>query len=130
MGIVWIEEDVVVALHEEHLAEHGGPVGLRDAGLLQSALARPRNLAACEDPDIFALAAAYGYGIMRNHPFLDGNKRTSLVVTELFLALNGYELAADDSTCVTTMISLADGSLAEEGFATWLRSNCTPIHPG
>ena len=123
MSIVWLEESIVLALHEEHLAEHGGPTGVRDLGLLQSALARPRNTVAYADPDIPALAAAYGFAIARNHPFVDGNKRTAFVVTELFLALNGYELIADNAACVRTMLSLAKGNLSEEGFAAWLRIN-------
>lgn len=86
-GIVWVEQAVVLALHEEHLAEHGGPTGLRDPGLLESALFRPRHTAIYETPDVAALAAAYGFGIARNHPFVDGNKRTAFTVTELFLAL-------------------------------------------
>ena len=96
MAIIWIEEAVVLAVHEEQLAEHGGAVGIRDLGLLQSALARPQHLVAYGKPDVAALAAAYGYGIARNHPFMDGNKRTAFTVTELFLTLNGYELLADD----------------------------------
>lgn len=125
---VWIEEAVVLALHEEHLAEHGGAVGMRDGGLLQSALARPQHLAAYGKPDIAALAAAYGYGIVRNHPFIDGNKRTAFTVTELFLVLNGYELMADDPACVVTMLRLAEGSLSEAEFADWLRTNLTPTN--
>lgn len=125
---VWVEEAVVLALHEEHLAEHGGAVGMRDGGLLQSALARPQHLAAYGKPDIAALAAAYGYGIVRNHPFIDGNKRTAFTVTELFLVLNGYELMADDPACVVTMLRLAEGSLSEAEFADWLRTNLTPTN--
>lgn len=123
---VWIEEAVVLALHEEHLAEHGGAVGIRDGGLLQSALARPQHLAAYGKPDMAALAAAYGYGIVRNYPFIDGNKRTAFTVTELFLVLNGYGLMADDPECVVTMLRLAEGSLSEAEFADWLRTNVTP----
>ena len=129
MSIVWLEESIVLALHEEHLTEHGGPTGVRDLGLLQSALARPRNTVAYARPDISALAAAYGFGIARNHPFVDGNKRTAFVVTELFLALNGYELIADNAACVRTMLSLADGSLSEKAFAAWLRINSVLSFP-
>ena len=89
---VWIQREVIVAIHEMQLAEHGGLEGVRDAGLLDSALGRPQNLAAYEAPDAAALAAAYGWGISRNHPFIDGNKRTGFVAAELFLSLNGYEL--------------------------------------
>jgi len=125
MAIIWIEESVVLAVHEEQLAEHGGAVGIRDLGLLQSALARPQHLVAYGKPDVAALAAAYGYGIARNHPFMDGNKRTAFTVTELFLTLNGYELLADDSSCVVTVLQVAEGSLAEAEFADWIRANLT-----
>jgi death-on-curing protein len=127
-ALVWVEEAVVLALHEEHLAEHGGAVGLRDLGLLQSALARPRHLAAYGEPDIAALAATYGYGIVRNHPFLDGNQRTAFTVTELFLTLNGYELVADDASCVLMIFRLAEGSMSEAEFADWIRANLTMVN--
>ena len=123
MPVVWIEESVVFALHEEHLAEHGGAVGIRDRGLLESALFRPQNLAGYGDPDLAALAAAYGFGIARNHPFVDGNKRTAFTATELFLALNGQELSADDPSCVVTMLRFAEGSLSEKEFEDWIRAN-------
>lgn len=123
---IWIEEAVVWAVHEAQLAEHGGSAGVRDAGLLASALARPLNLAAYGEPDVAALAAAYGYGIARNHPFIDGNKRTAFVCTELFLALNGASLSADDANCVATMLALAAGDLAEADFASWLRNHTAP----
>lgn len=129
-GIVWIEQAVVLALHEEHLAEHGGPIGLRDSGLLESALFRPRHAANYENPDLAALAAAYGFGIARNHPFVDGNKRTAFTVTELFLALNGQELTADDTSCVMTMLKLAAGDLPEDDFAAWIRQNMRPVSSG
>ena len=125
MAIIWIEEAVVLAVHEEQLAEHGGAVGIRDLGLLQSALARPQHLVAYGKPDVAALAAAYGYGIARNHPFMDGNQRTAFTVTELFLTLNGYELLADDSSCVVTVLQVAERSLAEAEFADWIRANLT-----
>ena len=123
MPLVWIEESVVLALHEEHLAEHGGAVGIRDRGSLQSALSRPQNLVAYDDPDIAALAAAYGYGLVRNHPFVDGNKRTAFTVTETFLALNGHELTADDLSCIVMMLRLAEGNLSEKEFAAWIQAN-------
>jgi len=122
----WIEEAVVWAVHEAQLAEHGGPAGVRDAGLLASALARPRNLAADGEADAPALAAAYGFGIARNHPFIDGNKRTAFVCAELFLALNGHSLAADDANCVATMLALAAGDLSEADFTAWLRTHTAP----
>jgi death-on-curing protein len=127
MPVVWIEESVVLALHEEHLAEHGGSVGIRDRGLLESALFRPQNLISYGDPDLAALAAAYGFGLARNHPFIDGNKRTAFTVMELFLALNGQELIADDPSCIVTILKLAEGSLTETEFADWIRANANPI---
>ena len=129
MSFIWIEESVVWAIHEAQLAEHGGSVGVRDAGLLASAMGRPINLAAYGTPDVAACAAAYGYGIARNHPFIDGNKRTAFVCTELFLMLNGANLTADDANCVATMLALAAGDLAEADFAAWLRSYTTPVSP-
>lgn len=119
----WILESVVHAIHDEQLAEHGGLQGVRDITLLQSALARPQNLAAYGQPDIAQLAAFYGYGISRNHPFLDGNKRTAFVAVELFLILNGHELIADDAACVLTMLDVASGNITEEAFANWIRNN-------
>jgi death on curing protein len=119
----WIDAAVVIAIHESQLAEHGGIVGTRDAGLLESALARPQQLAHYGDPDAAALAAAYGYGISRNHPYLDGNKRTAFVAVELFLALNGFELVANDTDCVLTMLKVAAGEISEEAFAEWIRGN-------
>jgi death-on-curing protein len=126
MSVVWIEESVVLALHEEHLAEHGGPVGIRDRGLLESALFRPQNLIGYGDPDLAALAAAYGFGLARNPPLIDGNKRTAFTVMELFLALNGQELIADDPSCIITILKLAEGSLTETELADWIRANTNP----
>jgi len=120
---VWIERRVVIAAHNEQLAEHGGAAGTRDAGLLESALARAENLAAYGDPDVAALASAYGFGIVRNHPFVDGNKRAALIATELFLALNGFELVVGDVECVVTILALAAGDLDEAEFAAWLRAH-------
>ncbi|MBU1366163.1 MAG: type II toxin-antitoxin system death-on-curing family toxin [Gammaproteobacteria bacterium] len=123
----WIEESVVWAVHEAQLAEHGGLAGVRDAGLLASALARPLNLASYGDADAAALAAAYAFGIARNHPFIDGNKRTAFVCAELFLALNGVALLAEDASCVSTMLALAGGELPETELAAWLRTHTTPL---
>ena len=120
---VWIARSVISAIHDMQLAEHGGGAGVRDANLLESALARPVNLATYGEPDAPALAAAYGYGISRNHAFIDGNKRTGFVATELFLRLNGFELVAEDGDCVLTMLAVAAGDLSEEEFAGWLRSH-------
>ena len=123
----WLREDVLYAVHDAQLAEHGGLTGVRDAGLFASALARPQNAAADGTPDHAELAAAYGYGIARNHPFIDGNKRTAFVAVELFLALNGFELLADDTACVLTMLAIAAGELEEAAFAEWIRANSAPI---
>jgi death-on-curing protein len=120
---VWPDREVIVAVHEMQLAEHGGLAGVRDAGLLDSALSRAPNLAAYESPDTAALAAAYGWGISRNHPFIDGNKRTGFVAAELFLNLNGHELQATDADCVLTMLGVAAGEVSEEAFAAWLRGH-------
>lgn len=127
MSVVWVDESVVLALHEEHLEEHGGAVGIRDRGLLESALFRPQNLVSYGNPDMAALAAAYGFGLAKNHPFMDGNKRTAFTVTELFLVLNGYELMANDASCVFTMLNLADGRLSETEFTAWIRGNMKPM---
>lgn len=119
----WIERSVVLAAHDEQLAEHGGNPGIRDAGLLESALARPLNLAAYGKPDAGDLAAAYAFGLAKNHPFIDGNKRTAFVALELFLALNGRELTADDARCVVTMLAVAAGTMTEAMLADWIRRN-------
>ena len=123
---VWLDAQVMQAVHEEQLAEHGGGSGVRDAGLFESALSRPLNLVACRDPDVSALAAAYGFGLARNHPFVDGNKRTAFVAVELFLVLNGWVLLADDAQCVLTVLALAAGDLTEDEFAQWLRTHIQP----
>jgi death-on-curing protein len=120
---VWIDPDVLRAVHEEQLAEHGGAPGLRDAGLFESALARPRHLAAYGSLDAAHLAAAHGWGLARNHPFVDGNERTAFVAALLFLALNGLDLVADDGDCVLTMLAVAAGELSEPAFAAWLREH-------
>lgn len=123
---VWIDRAVLLAVHDEQLAEHGGAAGTRDVGLFESAIARPLHLAHYGTPDAADLAAAYGYGIARNHPFIDGNKRTAFVATELFLALNGMELLANDADCVTTMLAVAAGQMVEAAFAGWLRQHTQP----
>ena len=124
---VWLELNVMLAVHEEQLAEHGGASGLRDAGLLESALARPSHLASDGKPDVADLAAAYGHGVARNHPFIDGNKRTAFVAVELFLVLNGYTLIADDAACVLTMLTMAAGHMSEVDFATWVRQHSARV---
>ena len=124
MRWIWVVDSVALAIHEAQLAEHGGMAGIRDEGLFSSAMSRPQNLAAYGDrPDAADVAAAYAFGLSRNHPFLDGNKRTAFVVMELFLNLNGWVLEADDAECITTMESLAAGDLPEKSYAEWLRSH-------
>jgi death-on-curing protein len=127
MSWIWLNRQALLAAHDEQLAEHGGLSGLRDEGLFSSALARPENLAAYGEPDVFALAAAYGFGLARNHPFLDGNKRVAAIATETFLALNGHALDVDDAAFVMTFLSLAAGELEEDAFADWLRTHGTPL---
>lgn len=122
----WIGLDLVLAIHDEQLAEHGGAVGVRDLGLLQSALARPRNRQAYSRASLATLAASYGHGIVSNHPFLDGNKRTSLVVAELFLILNGQLLVATDEVLAMTWLKLAAGSLSEKQLASWIAARLEP----
>jgi len=117
----WVRADVVYAVHDAQLAEHGGPPGVRDEGALESALARPRNQAAYGKPDAAALAAAYAYGLVRNHPFADGNKRTGWVVARVFLADNGYRLQFDPADAVRTVEALAGGKLSEAKLAEWFR---------
>ena len=120
---VWIEASTLLAVHEEQLREHGGGTGVRDVGLFESALNRPVNLAAYGSPDAADLAAAYGFGLARNHPYVDGNKRTAFVAVELFLMLNGWDLQADDGECVLTMLALAAGELSEAELAAWIRGH-------
>jgi death-on-curing protein len=122
---VWIEPMVLRAVHDEQLAEHGGGSGVRDAGLFESALARPQQLAVYGQPDIAEIAASYGYGIARNHPFVDGNKRTAFVAVQLFLMLNGFRLATSDPDYVLTMLAMAAGEISEAEFAAWVRSHIT-----
>jgi death on curing protein len=122
-GPEWLSKALVLAIHDEQLAEHGGGVGVRDAGLLESALARPQNrLAYDAKADLATLAAAYAFGLARN-PFVDGNKRTAFVAAELFLDLNGMTVTASDEDCVLTMVRLAAGEMEDDAFAGWLRAN-------
>ena len=126
MKWVWIREDVILALHDRQLAEHGGPSGVRNEGGLSSALARPANLEAYGDPDAAALAAAYAMGIARNHPFIDGNKRTAWVAARLFLELNGFDIQYTDQDAIGIMLSLAAGEVTEETLAEWFRARVEP----
>jgi death on curing protein len=117
---VWVLPSVIEAVHDAQVAEHGGAAGMRDAGLLASALARPRNLHAYGETDLCRLAAAYASGIVRNHPFVDGNKRTAFLAAYVFLGLNGLELAADEAAAAAAMLTLASGEMGEQAFAEWL----------
>jgi death-on-curing protein len=117
----WVLPSVIAAIHDAQLAEHGGAAGTRDAGLLGSALARPRNLHAYGETDVCRLAAAYAAGIVRNHPFVDGNKRTAFLAAYVFLGLNDLELGADEVEAAAAMLALASGDVEEEAFANWLR---------
>lgn len=121
--IKWLLEETVYAIHKRQIAEHGGSDGVRDEGLLLSALARPQNLLAYGDPspDISALAASYAYGVAKNHPFIDGNKRTALVVARTFLLLNGCNIEASQEEKFITFLKLAEGNLSEEELAEWIR---------
>jgi death-on-curing protein len=122
----WLGIELVLAVHDEQLVDHGGGAGVRDRNLLESALARPEQLACYGTPDAADLAASYGFGISRNHPFVDGNKRTAFVALELFLALNGFELMADDAQCVVSMLKLSSGELPEADFANSIRESIQP----
>ena len=121
--IVWLLEETVIAIHHRQISEHGGTEGLRDEGLLASALTRPQNVLAYAQPprDLAALAAAYAYAIARNHPFVDGNKRTALVAARTFLLLNGVNLEANQDEKYLTFLQLAQGILSEEQLADWIR---------
>lgn len=123
---IWVASGVALAAHEEQLAEHGGAAGVRDENMLESAMARPQNLVAYGEPDIADLAASYAFGIARNHPFVDGNKRTAAVVSETFLILNGHRLACDDVELVVTFLSLAAGELSVEALSDWFREHIRP----
>jgi len=119
---VWLEQRVIKAVHDRLLGEHGGASGVRDEGLLGSALARPRHIAAYGDPDLHALAAAYASGIVRNHPFVDGNKRTAFMAAYIFLARNGVVLCAAEPEATRAVLALAAGEMTEDAFAAWLKT--------
>ena len=122
----WLRLDAVLAMHARQLAEHGGGVGVRDPGLLESALQRPINKTSYGTPDLFELAAAYAYGIARNHPFIDGNKRTALVASRTFLLINGYQIKAAKADLLKTFLDLAAGDFTEEALAEWFRAHGVP----
>ncbi|MFC3711843.1 type II toxin-antitoxin system death-on-curing family toxin [Sphingoaurantiacus capsulatus] len=124
---IWIDAEIAEAVHSEQLAEHGGPAGTRDHGALESALARPVNLAAYGEPDLAELAATYAFGIARNHPFVDGNKRTAWIVARLFVRLNGGQLSYDREDAYRTVIALAAGQLSEAVLADWLRQRLNGV---
>ena len=126
---IWIDSSVIPAVHDEQIAEHGGSAGLRDAALLESALARQLNLAAYGSPDHAELAACYGVAIAKNHPFLDGNKRTAFVAVELFLMLNRWQLNSYDTDAVLMMLAAAAGKTSESAFAEWIRHHSKKVQP-
>ena len=119
----WVNRQVLLLLHDESLAEHGGASGLRDEGLLESALARPLNLSLYEEPDAASLAAAYGVGLAKNHAFVDGNKRAAFLAVGLFLAINGCRLHTTQADATLTMLSVAAGEMEEAAFADWIRQH-------
>ena len=123
---VWIDDVLVLAIHDRQLVEHGGAAGLRDESLLQSALARPLNHFSYANPNIVELAALYTAGIVQNHPFVDGNKRTGFVVGALFLEINGYCLTASEEAAAQAVLELAAGTVDEEGYCAFLRANVKP----
>jgi death on curing protein len=122
----WVRRDAVLIVHDRQIELFGGQYGLRDAGLLDSAIARPKNFYVYENADIIRLSAAYGYGICQNHPFIDGNKRTAFVVTVAFLKTNGFKFQSSQVDVVLTMENLANGILSEESFIDWLKGHSTP----
>jgi len=123
----WIDRLALLLLHEETLAEHGGPSGVRDEGLLDAALARPRHVHAYEPTaDLARLAAAYCFGLVRDHPFNDGNKRAGFLALGLFLALNGYELRVSQAEAAEVILDLAAGNMTEKRLADWVRQNMVP----
>lgn len=127
--MIWLERRDVEAFHAMQIAEFGGLAGARDAGALESALARPLNLAAYGKPSVFELAASYAFGIARNHPFVDGNKRTALVSSFVFLDLNGYDANAAEEDAVLTFVDLAAGKLSEKDLARWFETRTTRRKP-
>lgn len=124
----FLDRDIILAIHEEQLAQHGGRVGIRDEGLLESALSRPVNRAAYDaEADVSTLAAGYAFGLAKNHPFIDGNKRTAYVAMELFLLDNGFVLISSDEDSLLTMLRLAAGEIREEEYAAWIRGNVAGV---
>ena len=124
---IWIDRRALLLLHGESLVLHGGALGMRDEGLLDSALARPENLAAYGQPDVFDCAAAYAFGLAKNHPFIDGNKRAAFLGAGMFLRLNGFRLTATQQDATLTMLALAASDITEAAYADWLRNHTTPL---
>ncbi len=120
---VWLTDDLPLALHERLVADFGGLTGVRDRGLLDSAMARPKQLAAYGSPGIVELAAAYASGVVRNHPFIDGNKRVGFMLAYIFLARNGYRFLAGEAAATQAILDLASGALSEQEFISWLADN-------
>jgi death on curing protein len=118
---IWVLREVVLMLHDQSLSQFGGSVGIREEGLLDSALGKPHNLFAYGNPSIFDLAASYGFGLIKNHPFLDGNKRTGFIVATLFLEINGYLFAADEVDSTLKTLALAAGEISESDYSQWLQ---------
>lgn len=129
MNPIWIPRDLILAMHLRQLAEHGGGEGVRDEGLLDSALQRAANKLAYGEPDLCDLAAAYAFGIARNHPFIDGNKRTALVASFTFLYVNGLAVTSTQDENVRTFLKLASGDLPEDELAVWFRTYSKPLQP-
>lgn len=119
----WLTTEIAIAIHEAQLIEHGGPSGIRDIGMLESALERPKNKWAYEGADLAALAAAYGYGVAKNHPFIDGNKRTSLMAIFTFLGLNDIDFDVPEADFAAIILGLAAGEVSEDSLARWIRDN-------
>jgi death-on-curing protein len=120
---VWVLRETVLTLHEQSLAEFGGAAGIRDEGLLDSALGKPKNLFAYGKPTIFDLAASYGFGLVKNHAFIDGNKRAGFITAVTFLELNGWRFQATESEAAVRTLALAAGEMSEKEFAAWLKEN-------
>ncbi|MBL8560422.1 MAG: type II toxin-antitoxin system death-on-curing family toxin [Hyphomonadaceae bacterium] len=124
---VWLETEAILRLHLEQLEEHGGGLGVRDEGLLDSAMSRARNRYVYGETDVVVLATAYASGIVGNHPFIDGNKRTGFIAMALFLEVNGLTVTAEEADVVLTMLALAAGAIDDDAFTAWLRANVAPL---
>jgi death-on-curing protein len=124
---VWISKQEIIAFHSKQIQEHGGLPGVRDDGLLESAIARPQQVFAYSDVNIFELAASYAHGIIKNHPFLDGNKRTAIITAGIFLIVNGWMLEVSEEELYLQTIALAESALSEKSFSRWLKESCQKI---